>query len=69
MWIACGESFENKVCSRNAKRVLDELAWPVRFTELPGVAGDWPRGLEEEVYAWFEVARDDALMAHVSRLN
>ncbi len=67
VWVSCAETYEHKQRSVAAKRVFDELAWPVKFTQLraPGDPADWPLGLEQEAWAWFLTARDDALIEHV----
>ena len=65
VWVCVGEGYEHKSRSLNAKKVFDELSWPVKFSQIKGGGGDWPPGLEEEAWAWFLTARDDALIEHV----
>ncbi len=66
VWLSAGETYEHKSRSVAAVRVFTELNWPVKFSFIPGAGNDWPPGLEEEVWAWFCTARDDALIDHVS---
>jgi hypothetical protein len=66
VWVCAGETYEHKGRSSAAVKVFSELNWPVKFSLLKGVGADWPTGLEEEVWAWFCTARDDALIDHVS---
>jgi predicted esterase len=66
VWICCGESYAHKNRTLNAFRVYKELEWGVKMTETEGGA-EWPVGIEEEVFAWFQIARDDELIKHVKK--
>ena len=65
VWLSCGELYEHKGRTEAAERMLDELGWQVKMTELKGKGAEWPRGMEMEIFDWFQTARDDALSLHV----
>lgn len=65
VWLCCGELYEHKTRTENAKRLFEELDWRVRMTELKGKGSDWPSGLEDDVFTFFQTARDDELIMHV----
>ncbi len=48
VWISVAESYEHHQRSAAAKRVLDELGWPVKCTRLKAAVdpSEWPPGLE-----------------------
>jgi hypothetical protein len=49
VWISVAEAYEHQHRTAAAKKVLDELGWPVKCTRLkaPGDPSEWPPGLEQ----------------------